>query len=207
MPCFPCLLLAGLPGLGELTQQQKFDASRYQEMVGLHSKLAARAGALPISPERTSVIAALSAVRANLNQISGVSPKVAGAATWFDKIFGYTPQSGSTANDYLTNPALFDREYNENMAELNRIDQYLARLTAAPVVGRPQVDQPAVTDKPLTPSGSSGGAVYKTPDWTSYLPDPTKTLGIAKKPNYTNLIVVGSVIAVGAYAFWPKRGK
>ncbi len=207
MACLPCVLLAGLPGLGELTAQQKFDAGRYSELVGLYSKLAARISALPASPEKTSVANAISAVRANLNQIGGVSVKSPGAATWFDRVFGYVPQSGSTGPDYMINPALFDREYNEQMAEMNRIDQYLANLTAAPVVGKPQVSQPDVTSKPLTPSGSSGGAVYKTPDWSSYLPNPSNMIGVVKKPNYTNLIIVGAVIATGAYMLWPRKGR
>ncbi len=208
MGCLPCALLAGLPGLGDLTAQQKFDTSRFNEMVGLHAKLSARASALPNSPERTSVANALNVVRANLTQIERLDVKSPGAATFFDKWFGYVPSAGSTRGaDYLTSPALFDSEYRQNMAELNRIDQYLANLTAAPVVGSPQVSQPDVTTKPLTPGGSSGAPVYRTPDWTSYLNDPTTKLGISKKPNYTNLIIVGAVVAAGAYMFWPGKGR
>ncbi len=206
MSCLPCM--AFLAGLGEMTQQQKFDYARYQELLGLHAKLASRAKSLPASPEKNSTSKALNEVGANLNQIGGVAVKSPGSATWFDSIFGSVPQSGSTGPDYLSNPALFDREYRENMAELNRIDQYISSLTAAPAAGKTMVSQPDVTTKPLTPSGSSGAAPYKSSDWTSYLPQPKVTLGIPdKKTDYTNLIIFTAMIGAGAYLLWPGRKR
>lgn len=235
MACLPCALLLGIPdvpvrncvrgsdgsftlmaGLDavEMTAAQKFDHARYQEMLGLYAKLSSRASALPGSPERTSVIEALNAVRANLNQIGGVSVKSPGSATWYDKIFGSVPQSGSTLPDYMIlnkgvyQGALFDRQYNEQMAEMNRIDKYISRLTAAPVTGRPQVSQPDVTDKPLTPSGSSGATPYKSPDWMSYLTQPTAVPGMPqRKPDYTNLIIFTAMIGAGVYLLWPKGAR